>query len=842
MHMPIKALMALLLLLTVGFLLYLPEDEAEQPQQAKAVHVTPQQTLVVKPSPDTHVPSQADVPETATGKPQPATIPEQAVAKAQLPTSVEAVTGWLSLFPKYDLLCRPGEHLQLTVKRQSFGMDKKGIALKDGVVWKSSAPAVATVDHGTVRCHNAGITTLLVQSDGLSLRRIVRVFDESVQLKLGIIYPRPGDALPVGIASFVFIEFQTADGLTQRVRPDSIQSSDTFVAKALSGVGKRLPSVLGVQEGSARITGYWHGQQASKDLRVVPRDKIHKMRILWRGRIPPNPLNLLLSSDREYLEVSSIPLPIDASQVMWTIEPSDVVRIEQAADSQDHVTANRWQIVPLRVGEATVTLHVANLTQQLKLRILDAESVDYELQLLPVEQQTIRVGDVVPLTLFRQQQGQTIDLREKLDGAVQWRVSDPSVLALMNTDEGVALRALAMGAATVTVNDGRKSASLSLEVTAKPVSISPGRYPISVPVGGSIDAIYDLDFNIHYSDGFNNDMIDFTPRWLAPVHYQSRTPEIFIVEGANIYNYALRAISAGNGKLEIDFAGVKAVVNVDVRSDNRPVELRFMRGHKAFSLGKKDYLFMMLVYADGSQHRPSLEDDISIQSSAPDVLMVDRVRRAYAIATGYATITAHHRPSGLSVSHTYEVRGQSPERLLIDKTHIILPSGAFYFMPNIWAEYADGSREKVNERIYFSSPGLDPLRHPLLGSLNASGRGFFAYGNLAKITPITAHLGATTAQFTVEIRDSVRAEGIDCGLEPYFQMAVNEQRSFFCYLQYRDPLIRRRATGVQAQSSDPFVLSVQREKIIALHAGHATLSMLAEGIQQQVEIDVYTSP
>ena len=310
------------------------------------------------------------------------------------------------------------------------------------VKWKSSSPAVASVDeNGTIRALAEGVTVVTASAGGYSATCAVTVVKKYVPV-LSVTLDRTSVTLEKGQSTTLVATVSPADATDKTV---TWTNSDDTVISLVGG------KVTALKEGTSTVTAVAGDKSASCVVTVA------------KTVVPVTSVTL----DRTSVTLekgSSIKLvatvsPSDATDrtVTWSSSDVSVASVDQ--DGTVRAVKGGTATVTAKAGEKSATCRVTVVTP------VTGVTLDHNILSLEVGQNAVLTATIYP--------------EDATDKAVIWSSSDASVATVGDT--GV-VTALKKGSAVITAKAGDKSATCTVNVSNVQFGISVTS--VSVPGAG----------------------------------------------------------------------------------------------------------------------------------------------------------------------------------------------------------------------------------------------------------------------------------------------------------------------------------------------------------------------
>ena len=314
------------------------------------------------------------------------------------------------------------------------------------VKWKSSSPAVASVDeNGTIRALAEGVTVVTASAGGYSATCAVTVVKKYVPV-LSVTLDRTSVTLEKGQSTTLVATVSPADATDKTV---TWTNSDDTVISLVGG------KVTALKEGTSTVTAVAGDKSASCVVTVA------------KTVVPVT--SVTLDKTSETLEKGK------SMKLVATVNPSDATDKTVTWSSSDVSVASVDQDGTVRAvkgGTATITAKAGEKSATCRITVVTpvaSVSIDRTSLSLEVGENTVLVATIYP-----------DDATEK---AVTWSSSDTSVATV--GDNGV-VTAIKKGSAVITAKAGDKSATCTVNVTNIQFGLSVTS--VSVPgAGGSFE-------------------------------------------------------------------------------------------------------------------------------------------------------------------------------------------------------------------------------------------------------------------------------------------------------------------------------------------------------------------
>ena len=314
------------------------------------------------------------------------------------------------------------------------------------VKWKSSSPAVASVDeNGTIRALAEGVTVVTASAGGYSATCAVTVVKKYVPV-LSVTLDRTSVTLEKGQSTTLVATVSPADATDKTV---TWTNSDDTVISLVGG------KVTALKEGTSTVTAVAGDKSASCVVTVAKT-------VVPVTSVTLDRTSVTLEKGNAVRLVATVS-PSDATDrtVTWSSSDVSVASVDQ--DGTVRAVKGGTATVTAKAGEKSATCRVTVVTP------VTGVTLDHNILSLEVGQNAVLTATIYPE-----------DATEK---AVSWSTSDASVATVGET--GV-VTALKKGSAVVTAKAGDKSATCTVTVTNIQFGLSVTS--VSVPgAGGSFE-------------------------------------------------------------------------------------------------------------------------------------------------------------------------------------------------------------------------------------------------------------------------------------------------------------------------------------------------------------------
>ncbi len=332
-------------------------------------------------------------------------------------------------------------------------------ATDKSVSWKTGDSSVATVDaNGTVTAVKSGETTITVTTNDGGKTATCKV------AVIARIYPV--ESVLLDKAEVTITEGETAE-LIATVKPDnatdksvSWKSGDTSVATV-----DENGTITAVIPGETTITVTTTDGGKTAECKVTVSERIYPV-------------------DSVSLDKTSLSLVVGSSETLTaTIKPDNATDKSVSWKSGDTSVATvdeEGKVTALKPGTATITVTTTDGGKTAECKVTVSEKV-YPVQSVSLNKTSMTIEEGATQTLSA-----TIKPSNASDKSVSWKSSDSSVATV---DASGKVTGVKPGTATITVttNDGRKTATCKVTVTAKPVPVIGVSYvdkgPVSITIG-----------------------------------------------------------------------------------------------------------------------------------------------------------------------------------------------------------------------------------------------------------------------------------------------------------------------------------------------------------------------
>jgi uncharacterized protein YjdB len=485
-------------------------------------------------------------------------------------------------------------------------------------MWRSSAPAVATINNGGfARCVTVGTTTISATNGAFSASTTLTCTQAVVtELQISPVLA----SIFVGQVQTYTVLLVYSDGTTMNVGGNQLTwaSSNTAVATVSSGgfgpggggPGGGGPRATGVSAGSTTITATYQGFTATSTLNV-------SVAVLSSVSVTPALVTLAAGQQQQmtatgiYSDGSTRNLTGNAT---WTSSADAVASVSNAG--------GRGLLTGLTAGSATITATVMGISGTAGVTVSDAQLMQVQvtpaLATLPVglQQAYTAIGVYGDLTT------------RNLTSQVVWTTGDGTVASVSNAtaSKGV-LTSLKAGTTTVVATFGSTVGSTTLTVTNATVSqiqLSPPS--VSQPVGLStafkaIAVMSDLS------------TLDIT----ALATWTSSDPTVVTVSTATGSKGVATTLKAGTATISAGFGGASGTASYTVGAQQL-VSLAVTPGTSSVTASGNVQLKATGTYDDNST--VDLTNYVTWLSSPAGIVTVSNAPGSQGLVTGMSMGTA----------------------------------------------------------------------------------------------------------------------------------------------------------------------------------------------------------
>ena len=496
------------------------------------------------------------------------------------------------------------------------------------VKWKSSSPAVASVDrYGRVSAIAVGGAMISASVNGRTGTAAVNVSSASAaSVKLTL----PNDSIVVGNTMQAVATPLDATGEALTGRPLAWQSSNPAVATInSSGV---ITALVG---GQTTISVICDGKVASQRLTVI-------------GAVPSS---IAITPSSALLTVgTTAPLTAEVRDQFGTVMPGLAITWSSSATGVASVSGN-GMVTAVALGTATVRAAVGTLvgTASVTVQNVPVASVSVSPSAPSVE-----AGKAVQLVATaRDAQGNVLQNRP-----VAWSTSAPSVATVSPTGS---VTGVAAGSATVTATIEGASAQASVTVTAPP---SPTVGAVKVTLNSSVLRVSETTSAMaKVYDTSGKEILDY------PVTFRSVDPATVSVSNAG----TVTGLAAGSTAIMALTAEKEGFASVTVQASTPlPVSsVTLTSPVSSMVVGDSAFLAVTLRDSTGTVLNGRT---IYFTSSSTLVATVNASGMVRAVGAGTATVTA--TSEGKSASVTIAVAGATPTANPVASVSVSLASSA----------------------------------------------------------------------------------------------------------------------------------------------------------------------